>query len=78
MPTSGIFMITASICEGKTFTPFIELQSPTDGHVIRATAPLPPELESVLGVLRAQHDGLPGLAPGLGSEPENPVQERDR
>jgi 23S rRNA pseudouridine1911/1915/1917 synthase len=56
----------------------IELQSPTDGHVIRATAPLPPELESVLGVLRAQHDGLPGLAPGLGSEPENPVQERDR
>jgi 23S rRNA pseudouridine1911/1915/1917 synthase len=56
----------------------IELQSPTDGHIIRATAPLPPELESVLGALRAQHDGLPGLTPGLGSEPEIPVQERER
>jgi 23S rRNA pseudouridine1911/1915/1917 synthase len=38
----------------------IELQSPTDGHVIRATAPLPPELELVL-------DGLRGRASGVGS-----------
>jgi 23S rRNA pseudouridine1911/1915/1917 synthase len=38
----------------------IELQSPTDGHLIRATAPLPPELESVL-------EGLRGRASGVGS-----------
>ena len=31
----------------------LELTSPTDGHLIRATAPLPPELESVLDGLRA-------------------------
>ncbi|MFL5719918.1 MAG: RluA family pseudouridine synthase [Chloroflexota bacterium] len=31
----------------------LELTSPSDGHLIRATAPLPPELESVLDVLRA-------------------------
>ena len=30
----------------------LELTSPTDGHLIRATAPLPPELESVLDGLR--------------------------
>ena len=30
----------------------IELQSPTDGHLIRAEAPLPPELEAVLEGLR--------------------------
>jgi 23S rRNA pseudouridine1911/1915/1917 synthase len=30
----------------------LELNSPTDGHLIRATAPLPPELESVLDGLR--------------------------
>ena len=30
----------------------LELTSPSDGHLIRATAPLPPELESVLVVLR--------------------------
>ena len=30
----------------------LELASPTDGHLIRATAPLPPELESVLDGLR--------------------------
>ncbi len=35
----------------------IELQSPSDGHVIRATAPLPPELESVLAGLRARASG---------------------
>jgi len=38
----------------------IELQSPTDGHLIRATAPLPLELESVL-------EGLRGRASGVGS-----------
>ncbi len=30
----------------------LELTSPSDGHLIRATAPLPPELESVLDALR--------------------------
>ena len=31
----------------------LELASPTDGHLIRATAPLPPELEGVLEAMRA-------------------------
>src|SRR5512140_2517757 len=31
----------------------LELQAPSDGHVIRAEAPLPPELEAVLERLRA-------------------------
>ena len=31
----------------------LELASPTDGHLIRATAPLPPELEGVLEGMRA-------------------------
>jgi 23S rRNA pseudouridine1911/1915/1917 synthase len=35
----------------------IELASPIDGHLIRAEAPLPPELESVLDGLRAQLGG---------------------
>jgi 23S rRNA pseudouridine1911/1915/1917 synthase len=35
----------------------IELQSPSDGHVIRATAPLPAELESVLETLRSRGEG---------------------
>jgi 23S rRNA pseudouridine1911/1915/1917 synthase len=35
----------------------IELQSPSDGHVIRATAPLPVELESVLETLRNRGEG---------------------
>ena len=30
----------------------LELASPTDGHLVRATAPLPPELEDALGGLR--------------------------
>jgi 23S rRNA pseudouridine1911/1915/1917 synthase len=41
----------------------IELQSPADGHLIRATAPLPAELESVLEGLRGQQSGLPGDGP---------------
>ena len=47
----------------------IELQSPGDGHVIRATAPLPPELESVLERLRAQVAGLPGAGQALDERP---------
>jgi 23S rRNA pseudouridine1911/1915/1917 synthase len=42
----------------------IELQSPDDGRLIRATAPLPPELEVVLEGLRAGQRGLAGVAPG--------------
>jgi 23S rRNA pseudouridine1911/1915/1917 synthase len=38
----------------------IELQSPSDGHMIRATAPLPPELESVLDGLRSRASGALG------------------
>ncbi len=41
----------------------IELQAPSDGHLIRATAPLPGELESVLEGLRAS-GGLGGGAVG--------------
>ncbi len=47
----------------------IELQSPTDGHVIRATAPLPPELESVLDRLRNDISGLAGADPAHGRLP---------
>jgi 23S rRNA pseudouridine1911/1915/1917 synthase len=43
----------------------IELQSPSDGHIIRATAPLPPELEAVLERLRAVAAGLPGTSPSV-------------
>jgi 23S rRNA pseudouridine1911/1915/1917 synthase len=43
----------------------IELQSPADGHLIRATAPLPPDLETALEGLRAGEAGLPG-GPGVG------------
>jgi 23S rRNA pseudouridine1911/1915/1917 synthase len=39
----------------------IELQSPTDGHLIRATAPLPPELEVVLDDLRTTGEGSLGI-----------------
>ena len=35
----------------------LELASPSDGHLIRATAPLPPELESVLDGLRRAETG---------------------
>jgi hypothetical protein len=35
----------------------IELQSPDDGHLIRAEAPLPAELEAVLQDLRTQTTG---------------------
>lgn len=37
----------------------IELQAPGDGHLVRAEAPLPPELEAVLDRLRASASGLP-------------------
>ena len=52
----------------------IELQSPTDGHVIRATAPLPPELETVLESLRADVAGSMGPAP---AEQGAPVERRE-
>jgi 23S rRNA pseudouridine1911/1915/1917 synthase len=44
----------------------LELASPSDGHLIRATAPLPAELERVLDGLRAAEAGHLGAA-GLGS-----------
>ncbi len=37
----------------------IELQAPSDGHLLRVEAPLPPELESVLAGLRTVATGLP-------------------
>ncbi len=42
----------------------IELQSPEDGHLIRATAELPAELEVVLERLRAGQRGLTGAVSG--------------
>ena len=47
----------------------IELQSPTDGHLIRATAPLPPELQGVLDALRVRASGSIGPAPPDEGEP---------
>ena len=41
----------------------IELQSPGDGHLIRAEAPLPAELEVVLEGLRASQTGLMQMGP---------------
>jgi 23S rRNA pseudouridine1911/1915/1917 synthase len=38
----------------------LQLTSPSDGHLIRAEAPLPPELERVLAGLRAAPDDLAG------------------
>jgi 23S rRNA pseudouridine1911/1915/1917 synthase len=37
----------------------IELQAPADGHLLRAEAPLPPELETVLDRLRSIAAGIP-------------------
>jgi 23S rRNA pseudouridine1911/1915/1917 synthase len=51
----------------------IELLSPTDGHVIRAEAPLPPELEVVLDGLRKQVSGAAGEAPAA----RLPEEERE-
>ena len=47
----------------------LELTSPTDGHLIRATAPLPDELEAVLDRLRAgdRPAGLPVARADAGS-----------
>jgi 23S rRNA pseudouridine1911/1915/1917 synthase len=42
----------------------LELQAPGDGHLIRAEAPLPGELETVLEGLRAVATGLPPRAAG--------------
>jgi 23S rRNA pseudouridine1911/1915/1917 synthase len=46
----------------------IELQSPADGHLIRATAPLPDELEAVLQRLRGREAGGPGAWPAAGGD----------
>jgi 23S rRNA pseudouridine1911/1915/1917 synthase len=59
----------------------IELQSPSDGHVIRATAPLPPELESVLVGLRARASGALGAGGSFdgsadSAESTPPVEKR--
>jgi 23S rRNA pseudouridine1911/1915/1917 synthase len=59
----------------------IELQSPSDGHLIRATAPLPPELESVLERLRQEAAGGLGVSGGPGGSDDStesvpPVQKR--
>jgi 23S rRNA pseudouridine1911/1915/1917 synthase len=58
----------------------IELHSPTDNHIINATAPLPPELESVLERLRSQAAGQVGTVGGIGGSSETtqsvePVQK---
>jgi 23S rRNA pseudouridine1911/1915/1917 synthase len=49
----------------------IELDSPDDGHVIRAVAPLPPELESALDALRRRGPGSTGGTPGMGGSGES-------
>jgi 23S rRNA pseudouridine1911/1915/1917 synthase len=50
----------------------IELQSPNDGHLIRAEAPLPPELESVLEGLRSQAGEESGRRPAQALREEEP------
>jgi 23S rRNA pseudouridine1911/1915/1917 synthase len=51
----------------------IELLSPSDGRVIKAEAPLPAELESVLASLRAAGNPGGGLTPGFdGGTGQNP------
>jgi len=50
----------------------IELQSPDDGHLIRAEAPLPAELDAVLDGLRSQASGESGGAP------TTPLPEEER
>jgi 23S rRNA pseudouridine1911/1915/1917 synthase len=59
----------------------IELHSPTDNHIIRATAPIPPELEAVLASLRqrsatgtAGGEGMSGTSESAESTP--PVQRQ--
>jgi 23S rRNA pseudouridine1911/1915/1917 synthase len=59
----------------------IELHSPSDGHIIRAVAPMPPELESVIESLRAAGAGQVGPAAGIGGSSEvtqsvAPVEKR--
>jgi 23S rRNA pseudouridine1911/1915/1917 synthase len=58
----------------------IELKSPADGHLIRATAPLPPELAAVLDGLRARGSDRPGRgssgATGDSAELTAPVEKR--
>jgi len=59
----------------------IELHSPTDDHIIRAVAPVPPELESVLASLRASGEDRMTAPGGIGGQSEvtqsvAPVEKR--
>jgi 23S rRNA pseudouridine1911/1915/1917 synthase len=49
----------------------LELAAPSDGHLIRAEAPLPPELEAVLDALREDH-GQAASEPGRRSVRSGP------
>jgi 23S rRNA pseudouridine1911/1915/1917 synthase len=49
----------------------IELHSPEDNHLIRATAPLPPELEAVLADLRRRSAGGAVGGEGMAGTPES-------
>jgi 23S rRNA pseudouridine1911/1915/1917 synthase len=59
----------------------IELHSPTDNHIIRATAPIPPELEAVLASLRQRSATGTAGGEGMSGTPESaestpPVQRQ--
>lgn len=59
----------------------IELHSPTDNHIIRATAPIPPELEAVLVSLRQRSQSGTAGGEGMAGTPESaefapPVQRQ--
>ncbi len=55
----------------------IELQSPSDGHLIRAEAPLPDELESVMQGLRSQASGESRHKPSSALPEEEPEGESE-
>ncbi|HEX7591444.1 MAG TPA: RluA family pseudouridine synthase [Candidatus Limnocylindrales bacterium] len=59
----------------------IELHSPTDNHIIRATAPIPPDLEAVLVSLRKRGETGTAGGEGMAGTPESaefapPVQRQ--
>ena len=49
----------------------IELHSPSDNHIIRVTAPIPPELESVLETLRRRGQSGAAGGEGMSGTPES-------